>query len=243
YEVNNKSVNPETGKFINQPEYNAKWLPFLELVNEYVNINVEQTFWGSTWIGGLRFPNFFKGVNVWGTWAQEAFEVVMAKIPVEYSMDNVVTEFRASTPEFTLPTLVVKANATFLGWYDNPEFAGEAITKVVPKNVEEDLVLYAKWDEEEVEVVPTVAEVRAAELNEVVTTVGVVTVKIGNNAFIQDETAGIYVYVDGDSELGSELGEKLVVGNKVKVTGKRADFNKLVQISNVTEIEVLATDV
>ena len=39
-----------------------------------------------------------------------------------------------------------REDATFLGWYDNPEFTGEPITEI-PANTKEDKNVYAKWDE------------------------------------------------------------------------------------------------
>jgi len=45
--------------------------------------------------------------------------------------------------EITLP--VATGNAKFLGWYDNAECTGEAITKI-EKGTTGNIVLYAKWE-------------------------------------------------------------------------------------------------
>ena len=43
-----------------------------------------------------------------------------------------------------LPTNVTKTNATFLGWYDNPEFTGSPITEV-PATHDSDITVYARY--------------------------------------------------------------------------------------------------
>ena len=44
----------------------------------------------------------------------------------------------------TLPTNVTKANATFLGWYDNPGFTGSPITEI-PATHDSDITVYARY--------------------------------------------------------------------------------------------------
>src|SRR5690606_16957684 len=85
----------------------------------------------------------------------------------------------------------------------------------------------------------TVLEARNAQNNEVVEVRGIVTGKIGNSFFLQDSTAGVYVYMGSDSKFN----DKLIIGNDVVVTGKRSLYSQLVQISNVTSVEVLNTNV
>lgn len=64
---------------------------------------------------------------------------------------------------------------------------------------------------------------------------GLVTGIIGNNAFIQDEVAGIYLYN------GAKNVPELVVGNKVRVWGILDEFNNLKQIKDV-KIEELVSE-
>ncbi|HQC90427.1 MAG TPA: hypothetical protein PLO54_08190, partial [Bacilli bacterium] len=95
------------------------------------------------------------------------------------------------------------------------------------------------YDPEEVEgVIPNIQAVRDASVGTDVYTQGVVTSVIGNNAFIQDGSAGIYLYLGSNSSYA----DILVVGNLVRVNGKRAVFNSLVQISNISSIELVATE-
>jgi|GEM_PF-5504871 len=83
----------------------------------------------------------------------------------------------------------------------------------------------------------TVEEARAAATDEEVKVKGVVTSIIGNNVFIQDETAGIYLYLGSNTDYA----DLLVIGNEVGVIGTKAVFSKLQQISGLSHVEVLGT--
>ncbi|WMJ80782.1 hypothetical protein RBU49_00630 [Clostridium sp. MB40-C1] len=71
-----------------------------------------------------------------------------------------------------------------------------------------------------------ILEARQKNDGEIVTIKGIVTSVIGNNAFVQDETGGIYIY------LGPTANPNLISGNEVKVTGPLSTYNNLKQISN-----------
>ncbi|KYH34290.1 endonuclease/exonuclease/phosphatase family protein [Clostridium tepidiprofundi DSM 19306] len=64
---------------------------------------------------------------------------------------------------------------------------------------------------------------------------GVITGKIGNNAYIQDNTAGIYLYA------GSNIQKDFVVGNKVSIVGEIDDWNNLKQLKNIECIKLIST--
>ncbi|MBU5592494.1 hypothetical protein KQI89_12085 [Clostridium sp. MSJ-4] len=80
-------------------------------------------------------------------------------------------------------------------------------------------------DPEEKEVI-TIAEARKKDKDSKVTVKGVVTSRIGNNAFIEDKNAGIYIYVGGTENTN------LKVGNSVSVTGVIGEFKGLKQIKD-----------
>jgi hypothetical protein len=83
----------------------------------------------------------------------------------------------------------------------------------------------------------TVEEARAAATDEEVKVKGVVTSIIGNNVFIQDETAGIYLYLGSNTDYA----DLLVIGNEVGVIGTKAVYRELQQISGLSHVEVLGT--
>jgi len=75
---------------------------------------------------------------------------------------------------------------------------------------------------------------RNATAGEVVTIVGIVTDIQGDNSVVQDDSAGISIY------LGQPSG--LAAGDKVKVTGTRGAFGNLVQLSDTTEYVILSSN-
>ncbi|MDD4388397.1 MAG: InlB B-repeat-containing protein, partial [Bacilli bacterium] len=151
-------------------------------------------------------------------------EETMNMMPPEY----LLIKYSFESDALLLPT-VVREGYVFGGWYDNADFTGDAWTEI-PAGYYKPLDLYAKW-------LMTITTVRGADVGNEVITKGIITALVGNNAFIQDDGAGIYLYLGGDASFA----DKLVIGNLVKVKGTRAVYNNLVQISNLADIEVLAT--
>jgi DNA/RNA endonuclease YhcR with UshA esterase domain len=80
------------------------------------------------------------------------------------------------------------------------------------------------------ELVSPIAEIRERELGDVVAAEGIVLVEQGNwgsrSVHIQDESAGINVFLDGDD---SELG--LMPGDRVRMVGELGEFNDELQLS------------
>ncbi len=90
----------------------------------------------------FRMHQWMKGTSI------AAFNTLPVKYIVE--PDTTVKPVVPTSPlsytildEITLP--VATGNAKFLGWYDNAECTGEAITKI-EKGTTGNLVLYAKWE-------------------------------------------------------------------------------------------------
>jgi exonuclease III len=81
-----------------------------------------------------------------------------------------------------------------------------------------------------------IAEVRASAVGTKVSISGTLTVasEFGNTAYIQDETGGIAIFGNLVTEQGLYK-----IGDSLKVTGTRAVFNDLVQISDVEAVEYL----
>ncbi|WBW96483.1 chitobiase/beta-hexosaminidase C-terminal domain-containing protein [Oceanirhabdus sp. W0125-5] len=64
---------------------------------------------------------------------------------------------------------------------------------------------------------------------------GIITGMIGNNAFIQDDTAGIYLYV------GANAQTEFVVGNELILSGRVVEYNKLCELKEIDDIEIVST--
>ncbi len=107
----------------------------------------------------------------------------------------------------------------FDGWYDNPNFTGEKLSKIAA-GTEGDLTLYAKWSDAH-----TCKEVWAMEVGTETNVGGVVTYVGGDVAYIQESGAGLML--DGVSSLELEVGKKVVVEGTV---AKHGDFIKLTDV-------------
>jgi hypothetical protein len=87
----------------------------------------------------------------------------------------------------------------------------------------------------------TIAEARALAINEYALVQGVVTFIDGRNIYIQDETAGIDLYLNNNT-----IPSTLAIGDMVKAYGKIAVFKGLVELSginggNADEFSILST--
>ena len=73
----------------------------------------------------------------------------------------------------------------------------------------------------------TIAEAKALELNEYALVQGIVTFIDGRNVYIQDETAGIDLYLNANAP------STLALGDKVQAYGKRAVYKGLIELSGI----------
>ena len=74
----------------------------------------------------------------------------------------------------------------------------------------------------------TIAEARALALNEYALVQGVVTFIDGRNVYIQDETAGIDLYLNNNA-----VPSAIALGDMVQAYGKRAAYNGLAELSGI----------
>ena len=74
----------------------------------------------------------------------------------------------------------------------------------------------------------TIAAAKLLELNEYAMVQGVVTFIDGRNIYIQDETAGIVLYLNANT-----VPETLVQGDMVVAYGKRSAYNGLIELSDI----------
>jgi len=81
----------------------------------------------------------------------------------------------------------------------------------------------------------TISELRKKPIGTQVEAVGVVTEISSDGIFIQDHTAAIHIYVRAESEYLDLVSE----GNLIKVIGKINIFHNLIQISDISKIEII----
>ena len=74
----------------------------------------------------------------------------------------------------------------------------------------------------------TIASARALELNEYALVQGVVTFIDGRNVYVQDDTAGIVLYLNSNT-----VPDTLAMGDMVMAYGKRAAYKGLVELSGI----------
>ena len=87
----------------------------------------------------------------------------------------------------------------------------------------------------------TIAEAHALEANEYACVEGVVTFIDNRNVYVQDETAGIVLYLNSNT-----VPSDLAISNKVRAYGKRATYNGLIELSAINggdenEFTILST--
>lgn len=87
----------------------------------------------------------------------------------------------------------------------------------------------------------TIAEARDAGGGASVTVEGVVTRLSEDGPYIQDDTAGLYVF-ESEGAFGEALGTDIRVGTELRVTGSLTFFNGLLELTDVadTQFEVLS---
>ncbi len=147
YNVNDKTVNPGTGKFINQTEYN-KWVPLLDLIDEYTNVGYPpQTFWGSRFVGQRRIKPFIQQINLWEEdgepKASQIMEILNRMPTFESGNSTIYYQYTKNYPDIILPN-ASKEDYRFLGWYDDP-VGGTRVT-VIPTGSTGDKTFYARWE-------------------------------------------------------------------------------------------------
>ncbi|HPQ45812.1 MAG TPA: thermonuclease family protein [Clostridia bacterium] len=82
----------------------------------------------------------------------------------------------------------------------------------------------------------TLAEARKLPIGSSVEVTGVVTSRIGSNAYIQDETGAIYIYANSYNY------SALYPGIRVTFTARTMDYNGLLELSNVLDKKITAVE-
>ncbi len=160
YELNDdKKVDAsKTNIFIKQAKYN-KWVPLLDLIDEYTNkVNSAQYIWSSWSTFVARITPFINKDN----YGKEDVTPLVNKIPdkLKGSTPGVAIEVPANykriSDDITLPT-PEKSGDNFMGWYDNINYQGEPLTKIL-KGSSGNKVFYARYNSTVVPEVPLTDE-------------------------------------------------------------------------------------
>lgn len=168
--IKDTTINPTTNKFINQAEYN-KWLPVIDMMDEYTSSgNPSQTgqFWTSNYVAEPRFKQFVRKENPWGEAEAEMVLEITKRIPNQLKVENpgikieVPNSYNINSETITLP-VPNKFNDTFVGWYNNPYFAGESITQII-KGSTGDKTFYALWESIDVVAEPEFLKFEVSEI-------------------------------------------------------------------------------
>lgn len=133
---------------------------------------------------------------------------------------EVVADFTLNTP--------YKEGYTFDGWYAEADYSGEKVLSVGPEVTIAGNTLYAKW----IEYIPTLKEVIAMADNEETKAKGVVTYINGRNAYIQDASAGMLLYMKANPTFE--------VGQEVVVKGTKTLYGGAPELKNVEEVRAEA---
>ena len=133
-----------TEYFLNIPKYYQKWNEFFAIFNEaMIKVNPDQIFYKDTYATMVRMHQFITwtstGQSYFNSYLNKMYAAtkVPAEIPTSYRGGQVVQ----------LPKLTMENGLKFLGWYDNAEFTGEAITAITSVDYG-NKTFYARWDAE-----------------------------------------------------------------------------------------------
>ena len=87
---------------------------------------------------------------------------------------------------------------------------------------------------------PPIAAVRARPLGTVVTVEGVVTRARGRVSFIQDGTAAIGTFANGNAYAAAIASGAVAQGDRVQIKGELQEFNSLLQIGSIESFNVIS---
>lgn len=128
----NSKLPDNSAFFINQVEYNQKWLAFFDVLDvEITKVNPAQTFWGGYFVAKTRMGELFDKAR----WATSDVIKYFSGVPVlKYKNTGAVVDL----------TNPIKPGFVFGGWYENADFSGDALLGL-PAGTSGNKILYAKW--------------------------------------------------------------------------------------------------
>ena len=141
---NSEALDGSTKYFLNSPKYYDKWNKFFVQFNSaMLVVSKDQNFYTDTYAAMVRMNQFI----TWDSNGEKYFKNYIQKMCDALSITVDVPETYPAGEEVTLPSVSVSNGLDFLGWYDNKDFTGEPITKILASE-SGNKVFYAKWEEE-----------------------------------------------------------------------------------------------
>ena len=87
---------------------------------------------------------------------------------------------------------------------------------------------------------PPIAAARSRSVGTIVTVEGIVTRARGRVSFIQDETAAIGTFANGNAYAAAIASGAVAPGDRVQIKGELTEFNGLLQVSNIESFNVVS---
>ncbi len=141
---NSEALDGNTRYFLNTPKYFQKWSKFFVQFNSaMLVVSKDQNFYTDTYAAMVRLNQFI----TWDSNGEKYFKSYIDKMCDATSIAVEIPATYKVGDEVSLPTVKLSSGLDFLGWYDNPEFNGEPVTKITSSDLG-NKVFYAKWEEE-----------------------------------------------------------------------------------------------
>lgn len=200
---------------------NADWS------NKYFKLIYNVTAGGSNQYAQLVKVEFYKNGGGQQTVATPTFSPAAGTY---YETQNVTIS--CTTADATIYyTLDGNAPTTSSSVYSSPIAISETTTvkaMAAKAGMTNSNVATATYTIEDAPTVITIAAAKALAINEYASVQGIVTFIDGRNVYVQDETAGIDLYLNSGT-----VPSTLALGDKVQAYGKRAIFNGLIELSGI----------
>ena len=114
-----------TEYFLNIPKYYQKWADFFAVfAKAMLGVNADQNFYTDTYATMVRMYQFTQ----WTSTGEGYFKSYLPQMCTATKIPQEIPATYRGGQVVTLPELYMENGLEFLGWYDNAEFTGEAIS-------------------------------------------------------------------------------------------------------------------
>lgn len=143
FATGNKTIDPQTNKFINQEDYNKRWLPLLEMAADFTrDANASEDFWDSPKIAADRLKQLFRRIRPSGSdpaKVDKYFTMIPADVP-----EVAVPHYYIKDVDTPLP-IPVKDGYRFVGWEDL-KTSNLIPNNIIPAGTAEDIDIKGEMD-------------------------------------------------------------------------------------------------